>query len=267
MDLLIIIVLLIVIILLEILTSGVPRIALAIIHVLFPRKPDLSLVVRMALGLGLSIVVTALLGLVLNYTPWGLYFNPLLVSVTVFIVLMCVIAWFMRRRTPAFERFYFDLTPVRSFVTGLWSKSNWHDRVVTVLLVIAIIGVGMSAALLVAKSPEGEKFTEFYILGPRREAAAYPQELAQNEEARLIIGMVNQEYTTSEYSIGISSGNALVTELNHIMLQHGEQWEQEIGFTPSSTDSRQRIEFNLYKDNQPLPYRTLYLWINVQEIP
>src|SRR2546422_6641126 len=59
----------------------------ALIAALFPRKQDLDTIERIALSLGLSIAVVPLIGLGLNYSPWGIRLDPILVFITLFIVL------------------------------------------------------------------------------------------------------------------------------------------------------------------------------------
>ena len=77
--------------------SGALQIALGLLFVLFfpgytllsalfPRQGSLSGIERIALSFGLSIAVTPLIGLILNYTPWGIRIYPVLISVTVFIL-------------------------------------------------------------------------------------------------------------------------------------------------------------------------------------
>ena len=46
----------------------------ALIATLFPRKDDLDGIERIALSFGLSIAITPLLGLALNYTPFVKFF-------------------------------------------------------------------------------------------------------------------------------------------------------------------------------------------------
>lgn len=64
---------------------------------LFPRKEELDEIERVALSIGLSIAVVPLLGLVLNYTPFGIRFYPVLVSLFVFTFLMSVAAGYRRK--------------------------------------------------------------------------------------------------------------------------------------------------------------------------
>ena len=47
---------------------------------LFPRRTDLGSIERVALSFGLSIAVVPLIGLILNYTPWGIRLPSLLPS-------------------------------------------------------------------------------------------------------------------------------------------------------------------------------------------
>ena len=68
------------------------------IAALFPKKDDLDGIERVALSFGLSIAVTPLIGLALNYTPYGIKLIPILISLSVFTILMVFIAYIRRRR-------------------------------------------------------------------------------------------------------------------------------------------------------------------------
>ncbi|MCD6456429.1 MAG: DUF1616 domain-containing protein [Methanophagales archaeon] len=48
----------------------------SLIAALFPRKDDLDAIEQIALSFGLSIAITPLLGLALNYTPFGIRLTP-----------------------------------------------------------------------------------------------------------------------------------------------------------------------------------------------
>jgi len=99
MELLLIVILSLLLVPLAMFTSGALRIAFGLIFVLFfpgytliaalfPRKTSLGGIERLALSFGLSIAVVPLLGLLLNYTPWGIRLCPILISVLVFIMVM-----------------------------------------------------------------------------------------------------------------------------------------------------------------------------------
>ena len=71
----------------------------ALIAALFPQKGSLGGIERIALSFGLSIAVVPLIGLILNYTPWGIGLYPILVSILSFILVMLGVAYFRRRGT------------------------------------------------------------------------------------------------------------------------------------------------------------------------
>jgi len=77
----------------------------SLIAALFPRKDDLDGIERIALSFGLSIAVVPLLGLALNYTPFGIRLVPILVVLSVFTVSLAVVAGVRRQGLPEGERF------------------------------------------------------------------------------------------------------------------------------------------------------------------
>lgn len=50
----------------------------ALVEALYPRGDELSPLERLALSIGLSLAVVPLVGLVLNYTPWGIRLVPVI---------------------------------------------------------------------------------------------------------------------------------------------------------------------------------------------
>ena len=54
----------------------------ALIEALYPKKEDLDGLERLALSIGLSLALVPLVGLLLNYTPWGIRLDPIVVSLS-----------------------------------------------------------------------------------------------------------------------------------------------------------------------------------------
>lgn len=73
----------------------------ALIAALFPRKDDLDAIERVALSFGLSIAITPLLGLALNYTPFGIRLAPVLIVLSVFTISLAICAYVRRSRITA----------------------------------------------------------------------------------------------------------------------------------------------------------------------
>ena len=63
-----------------------------LIEALFPKRGDLDTIERLALSIGLSLAITPLIGLLLNYTPWGIRLNPIIISLTIFTLTMAMLA-------------------------------------------------------------------------------------------------------------------------------------------------------------------------------
>jgi uncharacterized membrane protein len=77
----------------------------ALIATLFPRKDDLDGIERVALSFGLSIAITPLLGLALNYTPFGIRLTPILIVLSLFTISLAIGAWVRRGRIREEDRF------------------------------------------------------------------------------------------------------------------------------------------------------------------
>lgn len=96
----------------------------SLIAALFPKWGDLDGIERAALSFGLSIAVTPLIGLALNYTPWGIRLDPILVSLTIFTLAMVTIAFLRRRRLPDEEKFFVPFGEFTKKISELHLKEN-----------------------------------------------------------------------------------------------------------------------------------------------
>jgi uncharacterized membrane protein len=77
------------------------------------------------------------------------------------------------------------------------------DLILILFLGLSII-IAFSTVIYVIINPRtGENFTEFYILGPEGKITGYPHNLSIGENGSVIIGLVNHEYKTMNYTIEI----------------------------------------------------------------
>ena len=241
----------------------------ALIAALFPKKGDLDGIERIALSFGLSIAVVPLLGLGLNYTPWGIRLIPILVTLVIFTLTMCVITIYRRSELPEREVFSVPFTALfASIHEEIFTKSGSRiDRILTVILVISIIASVVMLVYVIVTPKQGEKFTEFYILGPGQMADDYPTEFILGDSGTVIVGVVNHEYATINYSLAMVLDNESLTRKQEIMLAHNKTWEQPVTFTPDRAGTDMKLQFLLYKEyNYTAPYRDLHLWIDVLEV-
>jgi hypothetical protein len=59
-----------------------------LVNLLFPRESNLDTLERLALDVGISLALVPLIGLALNFTPWGIRLIPIMVSLAGFILVV-----------------------------------------------------------------------------------------------------------------------------------------------------------------------------------
>ena len=274
------------------------------IAALFPKVGDLDGIERIALSFGLSIAVVPLIGLALNYTPWGIRLTPVDLSIAAFTLLMSVAAYWRRISLPPEEMFSLHLRQWTDSIkeeARAEGKRGWVDRALTIILILSIIASIAALVYVVVTPKEGEKFTEFYILGPGGKAYDYPTEVRAGNNSTVIVGVVNHEYRLTNYTLQIQLNNTPIddfllndTNLNNtinegslvintieeerssaifpilsmnLSLPHNETWERTTSYILDNPGDSQKLQFLLYKEgNFTLPYRDLHLWVNVTEM-
>ena len=235
----------------------------ALLAALFPRKESLNDIERVALSFGLSIVVVPLIGLALNYTPWGIRLYPILISLFIFIYTMSVIGWFRNRKLLEEERIALHLNLKFPSLFHLWSSQSLRDKIITVVLAIFVIGAIGTLVYIIRQPRNVEKFTEFYILNDAGKVENYPGTIIAGQSAKVILGVINHENEATPYRIEITLGGKNVQRIEPFTLNAEQKQEQEITITPAETGERQKLVFLLYKDDSPDEFETLQLWIDV----
>ncbi len=70
----------------------------SIVEALYPRGDELAPLERLALSIGLSLAVVPLVGLILNYTPWGIRLVPVVVSNAALTIALLTVAALRKAR-------------------------------------------------------------------------------------------------------------------------------------------------------------------------
>ncbi|MBN2735192.1 MAG: DUF1616 domain-containing protein [Methanomicrobiaceae archaeon] len=263
----------------------------ALIAALFPGNKDIDGIERTALSFGLSIAVVPLIGLALNYTPWGIRLDPIVTSLVIFTLAMLFIAQFRRAELPEDERFEVPLQPmIKEAKEELFPKeSTKTDRILSIILIISIIAAIATTIFVIVVPKEGEKFTEFYILGEKGMAADYPTKFYAGTSQNVTIGIGNHEYRDISYFVEVFAVNQIFNEetntssINEMSLLGREEVlvpensTTEFDYTFSINDPKiNKIQFLLFADSYPEnsvtkfdrineSYRDLHLWVDVRE--
>jgi len=252
-------------------TGGIPRIILGLclvlffpgytlLSALFPAEGALGSIERIALSFGLNLAVVPLIGLILNYTPWGITLYPILISITVFILVTSAVAWHREQRLSPEERFHV----VCNLKLPQWARMGTLDKGLSIGLIVAIVSALGCLGYVIANPGQGENFTEFYILGTEGKAENYPREVVVGEEARVTLGIVNHEHQPTSYQVEVRINGVKDKEIYTGILSHEEKWEKEASFTLNKAGPNQKVEFWLYKgeERKPCFEEPLHLYID-----
>ncbi|WP_321507926.1 DUF1616 domain-containing protein [uncultured Methanoregula sp.] len=265
----------------------------ALIAALFPAMRDIDGIERLALSFGLSIALVPLTGLILNYTPFGIRLDPIVISLSLLTIVLCLVALYRRARLPPEERFF---VPFHELYQGIRdeffpkAEGSRTDRILSVILLIAIIAAVTTTVYVIVVPKDGEKFTEFFILGENQKAADYPTSLLTHTNSSLFIGVGNHEYRTVNYTVepyfltmtfnektNTTSLNSMTPlETFTVSVPHNQTVIRPYTLSPTATGFN-RVEFLLFKDTVPddhitgmerinASYRDLHLWVSVHSL-
>ena len=258
-----------------------------LVATLFSKNEEMNNIELLALSVGMSLAVVALIALGLNYTIWGIKLDSVLYCLSAFIFVTSTIALIRRARILKTNRFIKEI----NLSLPSWAH-NTFNRSLLIILVLAIVVTIGTLAYTVAKPKIAEKFSEFYIHGINGQAQNYPTEyVLQNGQitqviyddgtvdaisgfGKVTLGIVNHEQQTAVYTVkiiingvpvNIYFGGTITQQLGPIELQQGETWEKEIGIIPDHTGDSQEVELLLFNGIDNTSEDSLILWINVKQ--
>jgi uncharacterized membrane protein len=244
---------------------------------LSPKKPEIDWIERIALSFGLSVALVPLLGLLLDFTPIGIRFVPIVVTIALFTLGMGYLAFWRRMRLPPAQRLSLTL----DVDLAEWMEYSALDKGLTVALAASVVVAGGTLAYVVMTPRPGERFTEFYLLGPGGNATGYPTNLTVNRPGTMIIGVVNHEAAKANYTVRVdlvgvrnrynaTAGFNESVEVNrttwswfNATLADGANWTRPYTFSIASV-ALWKVQFLLFKDGGfSSAYRELHLYVRV----
>ncbi len=138
-----------------------------------------------------------------------------------------------------------------------------RTSILTIFLTIILI-IAIAATIIIVVFPKpGEPFTELYLLGPGGKAGSYPTNLTVNKTVNVTVGVINHENVRINYTLVTTLSNKTINRQS-LTLDNGQKWEQAVSFTPTTRGMGHKLEFDLYKGNDPTVYRSVYLYLNVR---
>jgi uncharacterized membrane protein len=260
------------------------------IAAIFPKKGDLGLIERIMLSIIVSIAFDFLMGLALYFTPWGIRFDPLVITLTFFTIIIIPVAYYRRNLLPIEEQLKIPFSDVVEIIgKGIFpADSSGVDRLLIVILILVIIVTIITTTYVIASPKEGERFTEFYILSDTQIANDYPHQIIPGINYPMFIGVGNQEHRNVTYTIEtwmLRTEFDSMTNTSHIItMDPGEKLSiilvhNETRIIPYNLSIKEtgydRMEFLLFNESVPgfevsgnnrinASYRDLHLWIDVR---
>ncbi len=250
----------------------------ALVAALFPDKEEIDWIERIAFSFGLSIAVVPLLGLLLNFTPFGIRLVPIVLSILVFSEGLGLVAYLRRMKLPVEKR----LSATIEIKKPAWQEYSALDKALTMGLVISVLLSVSVLAYVVTTPGPGERFTEFSILGPSGKLSEYPTNLNVSEEGTLLIFVANHEFERVNYTVKVDlvgletmfnpdSGLNETVEVNrtniawiNLTLDHDLNWTRSYTFRIEAP-GLWLVRFLLFRDGDlATVYRNLHLFVTVE---
>lgn len=221
---------------------------------------------RVALSVGLSVVLVPMIGFLLTFTPWGIRLIPVAITLTAFSLIVTGVAVVRRWRLPEDERFR---VPYREWLAAgrsrVFEPDTRADAALTVLLVASVVLAAGSVGYAVANLPQEDEFSAITVLTEddgELVADGYPTDIEAGESAELIVAIDNHEYRPAEYTVvvveqTVETGDegAVVRDQReldrfHAQIDHGETELIAHEIEPETTGDV-RIAWLLYPDDDP----------------
>jgi len=246
-----------------------------IVAALFPKSSEIGWVERIVLSFGVSIGVLPLLGLALNFTPWGIRFASIVAAIGLFTIGVGATAYWRRMRLPANLR----LTATVDLAIGNWREYSIADKGLTVALAASVVAAAGTLAYTILTQRSGPTFTEFYLLGPEGSAAGYPTRLNVSQPGTVVVGIANHEAAATNYTaridqVGVEVAYNLTAGVNetvevnrttwswfNVTLADGQNWTHPYTFHFNAA-GLWKVQFFLFKDGDlATRYRELHFYV------
>lgn len=209
-----------------------PGFALTII--LF-RRADLGIPERLVISLGLSVALTALIALILNWTPWGLTTTSLQMAFLLVLAVESLLILIFRRRQ------WMDTFRLPSH--QVFTARQW--------IVLSLAALVTFTAFYIARTPVPQQGFEGYT-------TLWIKPADQPDLIRL--GVECEEFQATRYQVRFEWEGS-VQEGPTFELKPGETWESDLR-VPVASSSDKELKILLYRLDRPNEvYRHAVWWL------
>ena len=154
----------------------------------------------------------------------------------------------------------------------MWSPADFR-RVFVAVGLIGVIVFSVPSALALVRLPSGERFSEFYVLGPSHMADGYPFSVSAGGTYLVFLGVGNHMGGSEYYRVVVKFRNASEPLPNategvasslpelyayNVFLSDGQVWEGALNFSFSDVTFGQNV-------SSVGRMRVNHLWVNVDK--
>jgi len=220
-------------------------------ELMFPRNDDLELIERFALSSGSSLILTSIIGLIFNYTQWGIRLELILLVMAVISLLLCLMIFLRRKKLPLSQKI----------------RIPKMEKLLSIFFIICIfMTVGATAYTLLEPEDsqmkdEKTNLTSFYVTESNSNTSVNSINLVSGRDSILNMILVNQEGSTVNYGILVRVNGSILKQEN-ITLQNNQKIVIPINFTAGIPGER-NMEIILYKLPSQKPYQKKIVTLKV----
>jgi uncharacterized membrane protein len=206
-------------------------------------------------------VEVGFVGLGLSYTLWKITFWSLVTALATISVLILVVAVFLHRHQKRSN--YTEVsTALRRRIAQGWNALPRKDKLSWLFLGFTVVlSIGLVPILMTGRQ---QPFAEFYIDTEFSETPPWQETLAPGNSADIPVTIISHEMETEDFHLEILIDDQQYHSIN---LGQLEPEQKTTSLIPLSTEQvgLHRIGLNLYRGEASQPYRSLHLWITVEE--
>lgn len=232
--------------------------------------------VRLGLSLVVSTIVVAVVGVVLSAAS-AIDLAPAVVAISSVTIVAVAVAAVRRLRVDPAER----AMPLGDD-SRVWHRIARGSNVQNAAALVALLVLVGTLAVTGAAPPQGEEYTEFYLLAENENgsltAEEYPETFTSGEGETLYVGVENNEHQPKSYEVVMlaqavdENGSVIIqqqVDRFDVQLAHGENMTVERDVAPTIVGDEIRLRVLLYEGGAPdnpsagTADQTLQIWIDV----
>lgn len=243
----------------------------------------LTLVERLALGLGVSIVIAPVIMIVIDTLSLGLGATTITGAFGALTAVTAVVAIVRHRRLPSRDATGRTLSTALDAFRAAFGRSS-GDAVLVLAVTVCVLFAGVAGAFALVAPQEATSFTNIALVTQTDDgdyvSAGYPTEFTVGEPQTMHVAVRNDERTETTYTVVAQLNRVRETDDGLTVLSRNrigrvqttvpseETAYVSMDVAPETVGENLRLTYLLYKGEPPQTpttgnaYRSTYIWIN-----